>query len=71
MLGSAALGRTRSRYAAVPVAHLIEAGFDPVPTFGVPHYSVDLGEYAVERAERLLEVLGDALPNPHHLRRQL
>lgn len=61
--------RTRSRYAAVSVQALADAGFELLPTFLAPHYSVTLETYTAERAERLLEVLGDVLANPYYLRR--
>ena len=61
--------RTRSRYAAVSVQALADAGFELLPTFLAPHYSVTLETYTAERVERLLEVLGDVLANPYYLRR--
>lgn len=57
--------RTRSRYAAVSVQALADAGFESLPTFLAPHYSVTLETYTAERAERILEVLGDVLANPY------
>lgn len=62
--------RTRSRYAAVSVGNLVEEGFGLLPTFVAPHYSVILEPYTPERALHLLDVLGEALVNPHHVRRQ-
>ena len=62
--------RTRSRYAAVAVGELALAGFALLPTFGAPHYSVVLEPYTAERAEQLIDVLGDVRANPHHVRRQ-
>jgi hypothetical protein len=62
--------RTRSRYAAVAVGELALAGFTLLPTFVAPHYSVVLEPYTAERAEQLIEALGDVRKNPHHVRRQ-
>ena len=61
--------RTRSRYAAVSVQALAAAGFELLPTFAAPHYSVTLEAYTAERADRLLEVLGNVLTNPYYVRR--
>ena len=62
--------RTRSRYAAVPVGELVEAGFGLLPTFVAPHYSVVLAPYTSERVQQLLDVLGESQINPRHVRRQ-
>jgi len=35
-----------------------------------PHFSIVLDPYTAERAEQLLEVLGEVRVNPHHVRRQ-
>jgi hypothetical protein len=44
---------------------LAAAGFELLPTFGVPHYSVVLRAYTEAEATRLLEVLGPVPQNPH------
>ncbi len=62
--------RARRSYAAATVGGVLDAGFDLLPTFGVPHYSVALGSYTEADAERLIAVLGQARANPHHLRRE-
>jgi hypothetical protein len=49
--------RTRWSYAAVAVERVVEAGFDPLVTFGAPHYSVVLPSYTDVAAQRLIEVL--------------
>ncbi|MCP3935943.1 MAG: hypothetical protein GY708_11300 [Actinomycetia bacterium] len=61
---------TRHSYAAVPVGELLAAGFDLLPTFSVPHYSVALGSCTDEQAKRLISVLGPTRPNPYHERRR-
>lgn len=62
--------RTRSRYASAPALALAAAGFELVPTFVAPHFSVVLGAYDDVSAEHLLEVLGDVRRNPHYVGRQ-
>ena len=62
--------RTRPNYAATAVGQLAEAGFELLATFGAPHYSVILPSYTRETAERLLEVLGAPIANPHYVRRE-
>lgn len=62
--------RTRRRYASALAERLLEAQFVLLPSFGAPHYSVVLRAYSDEEARRLLDVLGEAHPNPHYLRRQ-
>lgn len=42
--------RTRSRYARAVVSTLVGAGFELLPTFAAPHYSVRLPAYAEEHA---------------------
>lgn len=61
--------RTRSRYAAAGVHALVAAGFELLPTFLAPHYSVTWETYTAERVERLLEVLGHVLTNPYCVRK--
>lgn len=62
--------RTRRSYAVAVVGDVLGAGFGLLPTFSAPHYSVVLGSYTVEQAERLIAVLGEVRPNPHHVRRE-
>ena len=62
--------RTRSSYAAVQAARVIEAGFSLLATFDAPHYSVLWQSYTDEQATLLSSVFGSAIDNPHHLRRQ-
>jgi hypothetical protein len=57
------------RYAEVTSRELIAAGFTLLPTFSLPHYSIVLGTYTENEAERLLVVLGPHHDNPHHVRR--
>ncbi len=62
--------RTRSRYALAPVSDLVAAGFNLLPTFAAPHYSVLLPSYDEGSARRLLEVLGEMRRNPFYVGRQ-
>lgn len=48
------------------VGRLIEAGFDLLPTFGRPHYTVRFASDADDELARLLTALGPAEPNPYH-----
>lgn len=61
--------RTRRSYAAATVGDVLGAGFDLLPTFATPNYSVALGFYTERQAELLIEVLGLVRLNPHHVRR--
>ncbi|MGH9166257.1 MAG: hypothetical protein ACRD02_00235 [Acidimicrobiia bacterium] len=62
--------RTRSRYASAPVAAVQAAQFELLPTFVAPHYSVVLRTYTEEVVQRLLDVLGEPIPNPHFIGRR-
>lgn len=62
--------RTRSRYATANAPALLDAGFELLPTFAPPHYSVVLPAYDGTSAERLLEALGDVNRNPFYDGRQ-
>jgi hypothetical protein len=62
--------RTRSRYATSPVGLVVAAGFVLLPSFSAPHFSVVLDPYTSERAQRLLDLLGEVRTNPHHVRRR-
>lgn len=62
--------RTRSRYATATVGLLLEDGFALLPSFAAPHVSVVLHPYTSERAQRLLDLLGEVRANPHHVRRR-
>jgi len=72
-LGGASLDSLLRRFASYRVVHLPrvsdlrEAGFELLPTFGRPHYTVTLS--GPDRAEALLAALGKAEPNPYHERR--
>lgn len=61
--------RTRSRYASAPVAALQAAHFELLATFVAPHYSVVLPAYTEQVVQRLRDVLGEPMPNPHFLGR--
>lgn len=62
--------RTRSRYARASVSSLVVHGFELLPTFGAPHYSVRLPSYDEQSAQRLLELLGETNRNPFYVGRQ-
>ncbi len=62
--------RTRSRYASAPVAAVQAAQFELLPTFVAPHYSVVLPTYTEQVVQRLLDVLGEPIPNPHFIGRR-
>jgi hypothetical protein len=59
--------RTRRRYAAAAVADVLAGGFELLPTFVAPHYSVLLPSYDGRSAQRLLDVLGEMKPNPFYV----
>ena len=62
--------RTRRSYAVVVVGRVLDAGFDLLPTFSAPHYSVVLRSYTEDEAERLVAVFGAVRVNPHYVRRE-
>lgn len=61
--------RTRRTYASATAGVLVDAGFELLPTFAAPHYSIKLMSYTETQAERLIDALGDAQPNPFFTRR--
>jgi hypothetical protein len=48
------------------VGRLTEAGFDLLPTFGRPHYTIRLPSDTEGELTRLLAALGPAQANPYH-----
>lgn len=62
--------RTRRHYAAVTTGVLLGAGFELVPTFAAPHYSVLLHPYTYEKIEELVHLFGEIHVNPHFVRRK-
>lgn len=62
--------RTRSRYATATVGLLLDDGFALLLSFAAPHVSVVLDPYTPQRAQRLLDLLGEARANPYHVRRR-
>ncbi|MEE9415129.1 MAG: hypothetical protein V3V01_07585 [Acidimicrobiales bacterium] len=62
--------RTRRSYAVVVANEVVAAGFDLLPTFSAPNYSVVMANYTEDQAQRLISVLGEVVPNPYHVRRQ-
>lgn len=70
MILSGARMRTRLRYAEATVEALVKAGFEMLPTFAAPHYSVILPAYTEEVARRLVDVFGPVRIKPHYVRRE-
>jgi hypothetical protein len=72
-IGPASLDALLQRFASYRVVHLPRvrqlrmAGFDLLPSFRRPHFTVQIG--ALDELPRLLEALGTAQPNPYHGRR--
>ncbi|MGH8925414.1 MAG: hypothetical protein ACREA0_27145 [bacterium] len=62
--------RTRSRYASAPVGAVQAAGFELLATFVAPHYSIVLPTYTENVVQRLLDVLGEPMPNLHFIGRK-
>lgn len=52
------------------MAAVVAGGFELLPTFSEPQYSVVLGTYTEEQAQRLIDLLGGARANPHYVRRE-
>lgn len=72
-LGGASLDSLLHRFASYRVVHLPrvgqlrESGFELLPTFARPHFTVALG--GPDEAAALREALGKGQPNPYHERR--
>jgi len=62
--------RSRRTYAIALVGELLAAGFDLIPTFEIPHYSLILPSYTEATAACLVEVFGEVKPNPYFRRRE-
>ena len=58
--------RTRRRYATSRAGALLDAGYDLMPTFSAPHYSLVLPSYTEATAAQLIELFGEVKPNPHY-----
>lgn len=61
--------RTRRSYAVASTGELLDAGFQLLPTFGAPHYSIALVAYTEDQAKRLITALGEVNANPFFVRR--
>lgn len=59
--------RTRHHYRWGTVRHVLEAGFELLPTFKAPHHTVLLEPYTRGRAVDLLTALPHRQENPHYL----
>ena len=53
-------------YATARAGALVDAGFDPMPTFSAPHYSLILPSYTEGIAAQLIDLFGEVKPNPHY-----
>lgn len=71
-VGPASLDALLRRFASYRVVHLptvggvIEAGFDLLPSFRRPHFTVRLADAEPETLTQLLDALGSARPNAYH-----
>ncbi|MHB8669509.1 MAG: hypothetical protein ACYDAD_02950 [Acidimicrobiales bacterium] len=71
-IGEASLPGLLSRFASYRVVHLPavgqvrRAGFEILPTFGRPHFTVVLPDVGEATLGRLLDALGAAEPNPYY-----
>lgn len=62
--------RTRRSYVMVLARSVVGGGFELLPTFAAPHYSVVRRSYTDDEAQRLLRALGDKVANPFYVRSQ-
>lgn len=62
--------RTRRSYAQAMAGDILGAGFELLPTFVAPHYSIRLQTYTDDELEHLIAVLGEIHSNPHFTRRR-
>jgi hypothetical protein len=75
-VGPASLDALLRRFASYRVVHLPTAGqlaglgFDLLPSFRRPHFTVRLESHGDEDVQRLLDGLGPARPNPYHGRQR-
>jgi hypothetical protein len=75
-VGPGSLDALLRRFASYRVVHLptvrdlTDAGFDLLPSFRRPHYTVRLGDAENRTLTRLLDALGPAQPNPYHGRKR-
>jgi hypothetical protein len=71
-VGEASLPGLLSRFASYRIVHLPtagqvrRAGFEILPTFGRPHFTVVLPDAGQATLGRLLDTLGAAEPNPYY-----
>ncbi len=74
-IGSSSLSALLQRFASYRAVHLARAGqlrhagFELLPTFGRPHFTVRATSDHPDELGRLLGALGDAERNPYHGRR--
>lgn len=74
-IGPASLDVLLRRFASYRLVHLprvvtlVTAGFELLPSFRRPHFSVRIGSDGDEDLSRLLDALGQAEPNPYHRKR--
>jgi hypothetical protein len=71
-IGPASIEGLWQRFASYPVVHLptagaiADAGFELLPTFRRPHYTVRLASDDDDELDRLLDAFGRAQSNPYH-----
>lgn len=75
-VGPGSLDALLRRFASYRIVHLptvgnvAAAGFDLLPTFRRPHFTIRLDDAEGATLARLLDVLGPAQPNPYHGRKR-
>lgn len=75
-VGPASLDALLRRFGSYRVVHLptvggvVDAGFDLLPSFRRPHFTVRLTDAEPGTLTHLLDALGPARPNPYHGRKR-
>lgn len=73
-IGPGSLDALLQRFASYSLVHLPsvervrDAGFELLPSFGRPHFTLRLQTAEAEELAGLLDALGPARPNPYHSR---
>lgn len=75
-VGPASLDSLLQRFTSYRVVHLprvvglIDSGFNLLPSFGRPHFTIRLESGGPQDLQRLLDALGPEEPNPYHGRQR-
>jgi len=75
-VGPASLDALLRRFASYRVVHLptvggvVGAGFDLLPSFRRPHFTVQLADAEPQTLTQMLAALGPVRPNPYHGRKR-